>query len=41
LPVQPLHLQRAEQRTFIPAIVSFIEGIYYLTLSDEEFARRY
>lgn len=27
--------------TFIPAIVSFIEGIIYLTMSDDEFNRRY
>lgn len=27
--------------TFIPAIAGFIEGILYLTKSDEEFQRRY
>lgn len=27
--------------TLIPAIVAFIEGIIYLTMSDEEFARKY
>lgn len=27
--------------TFIPAIVGFVEGIYYLTLSDADFARKY
>ena len=27
--------------TFIPAGVAFLEGIYYLTLSDEEFSRKY
>ena len=27
--------------TFIPAIVGFIEGIIYLTMSDEAFAERY
>lgn len=27
--------------TFIPAVIAFIEGIYYLTLSDQEFARKY
>lgn len=27
--------------TFIPAIVGFIEGILYLTKSDEEFQRKY
>jgi TM2 domain-containing membrane protein YozV len=27
--------------TFIPAIVGFIEGIIYLTKSDEEFQRKY
>ena len=27
--------------TFIPAIVGFIEGIIYLTMSDEAFARKY
>lgn len=27
--------------TFIPAIVAFVEGIIYLVMSDEEFARRY
>lgn len=27
--------------TFIPACVAFIEGIYYLTLSDSEFSRKY
>jgi len=27
--------------TFIPAIVGFIEGIIYLTKSDEDFARAY
>lgn len=27
--------------SFIPAIVGFIEGIYYLTLSEQEFATRY
>jgi len=27
--------------TFIPAMVSLVEGIYFLTLSDSEFARRY
>lgn len=27
--------------TFIPAIVSFIEAIIYLTTSDEEFHRKY
>ena len=27
--------------TFIPFIVAFLEGIYYLTLSDDEFARKF
>lgn len=27
--------------TFIPALIAFVEGIYYLTLSDQEFVRRY
>lgn len=27
--------------TFIPAIVGFIEGIWYLTMSDQEFWSRY
>jgi hypothetical protein len=27
--------------TFIPAIIGFIEGILYLTKSDEEFAQTY
>lgn len=27
--------------TFIPAIIGLIEGIIYLTMSDEEFARKY
>lgn len=27
--------------TFIPALVGLIEGIYYLTMTDEEFARKY
>jgi len=27
--------------TFIPAIIAFIEGIIYLTMSEEEFARKY
>ncbi len=27
--------------TFIPAIIAFIEGIIYLTMSDAEFQRRY
>jgi TM2 domain-containing membrane protein YozV len=27
--------------TWIPMIVGLIEGIYYLTLTDEEFARKY
>ncbi len=27
--------------TFIPAIVGFIEGIIYLTMSDEEFIAKY
>ena len=27
--------------TLIPAIVAFIEGIIYLTMSDGEFARKY
>lgn len=27
--------------TFIPAIVAFIEGILYLTMSDEAFAAKY
>lgn len=27
--------------TFIPAIVAFFEGIYYLTLTDQEFSRKY
>lgn len=27
--------------TFIPAIIGFIEGVYYLTLSDEEFYAKY
>jgi TM2 domain-containing membrane protein YozV len=27
--------------TFIPAVVGFIEGIYYLTLSDADFAAKY
>ncbi len=27
--------------TFIPAIVALIEGIVYLTMSDEEFAAKY
>jgi TM2 domain-containing membrane protein YozV len=27
--------------TYIPALVAFIEGIVYLTTSDEDFARKY
>jgi TM2 domain-containing membrane protein YozV len=27
--------------TFIPAIVGFVEGIWYLTMSDQEFWARY
>ena len=27
--------------TFIPAIIGFIEGIVYLTMSDEAFAQKY
>jgi TM2 domain-containing membrane protein YozV len=27
--------------TFIPAIIAFIEGIIYLTMSDESFAQKY
>lgn len=27
--------------TFIPAIIGFIEGIWYLTMSDQEFWSRY
>ena len=27
--------------TFIPALIAFIEGIVYLTMSDEDFARKY
>lgn len=27
--------------TFIPAIVAFIEGIVYLTMTDEKFAQKY
>lgn len=27
--------------TFIPALIGFIEGIIYLTMSDEAFARKY
>ncbi|MFO1287709.1 MAG: NINE protein [Rubrivivax sp.] len=27
--------------TAIPAVIGFVEGIYYLTLSEQEFARRY
>jgi TM2 domain-containing membrane protein YozV/predicted RNA-binding Zn-ribbon protein involved in translation (DUF1610 family) len=27
--------------TFIPALVAFIEGIIYLTMSDQDFARKY
>ncbi len=27
--------------SFIPAIIAFIEGIVYLTMSDEEFAAKY
>lgn len=27
--------------TFIPAIIGFIEGIIYLTMSDQEFGRKY
>lgn len=27
--------------TFIPAILGFFEGIWYLTISDEDFAMRY
>lgn len=27
--------------TFIPAIIAFIEGIIYLTMSDADFARKY
>jgi TM2 domain-containing membrane protein YozV len=27
--------------TFIPAIIAFIEGIVYLTMSDESFSRKY
>lgn len=27
--------------TFIPGIIAFIEGIYYLTLSDSEFRKKY
>jgi TM2 domain-containing membrane protein YozV len=27
--------------TFIPALISFVEGILFLTMSDETFAQRY
>lgn len=27
--------------TYIPALVGFIEGIIYLVMSDEEFAKKY
>lgn len=27
--------------TFIPAIIALVEGIIYLTMSDEAFARKY
>lgn len=27
--------------TFIPAVVGFVEGILYLTMSDQSFAARY
>ena len=27
--------------TFIPALIAFIEGIIYLTMSDEDFTRKY
>jgi TM2 domain-containing membrane protein YozV len=27
--------------TFIPAVVGFIEGIIYLTMSDQEFEAKY
>ena len=27
--------------TFIPALVGFIEGIIYLTMSDEDFEKKY
>lgn len=27
--------------TFIPAIIAFVEGVLYLTKSDEEFQRKY
>jgi TM2 domain-containing membrane protein YozV len=27
--------------TFIPALIGFIEGIIYLTMSDEDFAEKY
>jgi TM2 domain len=27
--------------TFIPAIIGFIEGLIYLSMSDENFARKY
>lgn len=27
--------------TFIPALISLIEGIVYLTMSDDEFSRKY
>jgi len=27
--------------TFIPALIGFIEGILYLTMSDDNFARKY
>ncbi|MFZ3246884.1 MAG: TM2 domain-containing protein [Candidatus Acidiferrales bacterium] len=27
--------------TFIPAIIGFIEGIVYLTMSDQAFAQKY
>jgi len=27
--------------TFIPSLIGFIEGILYLTMSDEAFARKY
>ena len=27
--------------TFIPALIGFVEGVLFLTMSDEEFARKY
>ena len=27
--------------TFIPSVIAFLEGIYYLTLTDDEFARKF